>query len=110
MKIDKRKSIADQVVALVKEHYLLTHWGEENYHGGVPISEEVKQGYEAIARQLLEDFPAYQQRFAFEDVSRRLKSVVSATVRSGDYSKADVLMSEFWERLDNPDERKVCYH
>ena len=109
MDLQKRKAITDEVAALVKKHYYLTHKGEENYIGAVLLDPDVQQGYEELAGRLLRELPEYRERFAFEDISQRLKSVVTETVRSGEYSKSEVLMNQLWERLENADERKLCY-
>ena len=67
-----------------------------------------KSGIESLRQVFLTAFPQYQSRFAVEDIEERLRTVICTTVRSGDIERVLALMKQFWERLDNPDERKVC--
>jgi hypothetical protein len=107
--VEKRETITRKIIMLVRKHYTLTHHGEENYVGAVLLLPAVQAGYESLAKRLLSDFPEYRERFAYEDISQRLRSVLSDIVRGGEYSRGEVLMNGLWDRLDNPDEQKICY-
>lgn len=105
----ERKAHTAAILALVEQNYTFSgaRWGDND--GGVWITLSVRQGCEGIARQLLSELPAYRDRFSFADVTERLRSLVTDIVRSGSRSKGELLIEKFWTRLENEDERKVCY-
>ncbi|MFN0102976.1 MAG: hypothetical protein ACKV2U_12910 [Bryobacteraceae bacterium] len=109
MDVNDPNDITAEMKHVVQNHYALTHVGEENFIGAVLIFPEVSTECERIAARILETFPAYRNRFAFDDIKQRLRKIVTNTVRSGRYERADELMDGFWKRLENPDERKACY-
>lgn len=103
-----RNEITAAISSLVKQNYTLSgRWSDDD--GGVLISPGVREGYESIARRLLQELPAYGDRFSFADLTKRLRSLVTDIVRGGSDSEMEALISRFWARLENQDERKVCY-
>jgi hypothetical protein len=103
-----RNEITATICTLVKQNYTLSgRWSDDD--GGVLISAGVQEGYEGIAKRLLQELPAYRDRFSFADITKRLRSLVTDIVRGGSESEGEALIGRFWARLDNQDERKVCY-
>lgn len=103
-----RDEITAAIRTLVKRNYTLWgRWSDDD--GGVVISAAVQEGYEGIAKRLLQELPAYRDRFSFADITKRLRSLVTAIVRGGSESEGEALIGRFWARLENQDERKVCY-
>ena len=103
-----RDAITEAVLGLVKQNYALSGpWSDDD--GGVPISQVVQQDCASIAKQLLHELPNYRDRFSFADIAKRLRSLVTDVVRGGSQSESEALIERFWTRLENQDERKVCY-
>jgi hypothetical protein len=103
-----RNEITAAIRTLVKQNYALSgRWTDDD--GGVLISAGVQKGYEGVAKRLLQELPAYRNRFSFADIANRLRSLVTDIVRGGSESEEEALIGRFWDRLENQDERKVCY-